>query len=155
MHWTLVQRILHYLKEMSEMGIACPQKQILQSQNQTGLLDAYVDADHAGDHATRKSTTGFVIRLCGSPVAWCSRLQKCIAEHTCEAEFIALNEAAHDILFLAHLTNETLGLNVFPATLYEDNFAALQQSQNSVRKGKLKHVEIRYLKIREYINENT
>ena len=36
---------------------------------------------------------------------------------------------------------------------YEDNFAVMQQSYNSVGKGRLKHVEIRYLKIREYVKE--
>lgn len=44
-------------------------------------MDAFVDADHAGDHS-RKSTTGFVVRLFKTPISWYSRLQDTIAEHT-------------------------------------------------------------------------
>jgi hypothetical protein len=153
-HWTLVQRILYYISKTSGYGILCPiHDQNYSSSDTPGILDAYVDADHAGD-SSRKSTTGFVVRLFETPVTWCSRLQRSIAEHTCEAELIALNEAAHEVLFIARLTHEILDLQeVFPATLYEDNFAAMQQASTNVGRGKLKHIEICYLKIREYISK--
>ena len=67
---------------------------------------------------------------------------------------MALGEAAHEVLFIAYLTQETVNLNLLPATIHEDNFAALQQSHNNVGRGRLKHVELRKLKIREYVREN-
>lgn len=109
-------------------------------------MDVFVDADHAADKS-RKSTTGFVIRLFRTPVMWCSRLRQSIADHTTEAEYIALNEAVKAALFLIYLTNETLNLSITPVTMYEDNYAALCQVSTNVGKGKLKHVELRYFKI--------
>lgn len=99
-----------------------------------GILYAQVDADHTGDAVTCKSTTGFIIRLFDTQITWSSYLQPTVAEHTWEAEFIALNEARHDALFVAYLKNEILYLKVFPIILYEDNFAALQQASTDVHR---------------------
>jgi len=153
LHWTLLQRILYYVSKTSELGISCPkndQEFLPNERNMPDLFDVYVDADHAGD-TTRKSTTGFIVRLFQTPVMWCSRLQPTIAEGTTEAEYIALNEAAHAALFFTRLTNETLKINSHPVTFYEDNYAALCQATTKVSKGKLKHVELRYFKIQEYV----
>ena len=34
---------------------------------------AFVDSDHAGDHITRRSRTGFLIKLNNSPIYWSSK----------------------------------------------------------------------------------
>ncbi len=156
LHWTLVQRILYYLSNTLDLGLECPafmNETLTNMSCPPSLIDAFVDADHAADR-TRKSTTGFIIRFAGTPVMWCSRLQQCIAEHTAEAEYVALNEAAHDVLFLSYLTNETLKIPIFPVTLYEDNYAALRQACTKVGKGRLKHVELRYFKIKEHVERH-
>lgn len=88
-----------------------------------GIVDTYVDADHVGD-ATRKSTTGFVVRMFNTPVMWSSKLQDSIADTT--EDYIALNKAVKAVLFLVRLTKETIILNVFPVTMYEDNYAAFR-----------------------------
>lgn len=153
LHWTLLQRILYYVFKTSELGISCPKNDHdfpTNNKNMLDMFDSYADADHAGD-TTRKSTTGFVVRLFKTPLMWCSRIQSTIAEHTIEAEFIALNEAAHAVLNLTRLTNETLNINSHPVTFYEDNYAALRHATTKVSKGKLKHVELRYLKIQKYV----
>lgn len=155
LHWTLLQRILYYISKTSHLGIQCPsfQGDRLADLDATDILDSFVDADHAGDQSTRKSTTGFVLRFFGTPVIWCSRLQQTIAEHTTEAEYIALNEAAHEIMYLAYLSIETMKLQFFPVPVYEDNYAALRQACTKVCKGRLKHVALRYFKIKEYVND--
>jgi hypothetical protein len=40
---------------------------------------AFVDADWAGDLKGRRSTSGYVIYLCGGPIAWSSRLMHTVA----------------------------------------------------------------------------
>ena len=40
------------------------------------IIDCYVDAHWAGDHLDRKSTTGYVIRLFGNVIYWKWRKQK-------------------------------------------------------------------------------
>ncbi|KAI5438288.1 hypothetical protein KIW84_024143 [Lathyrus oleraceus] len=52
-------------------------------------LISYTDADMAGDIDSMKSTSGFLITYSGGAVSWQSKLQKCVALSTTEAEFIA------------------------------------------------------------------
>ena len=57
------------------------------------ILEGYVDADWAGDLDGRKSTSGYLFTFAGGVVSWQTRLQKCVALSTTEAEYIAPNEA--------------------------------------------------------------
>ena len=59
------------------------------SRESEGLL-GYSDADWAGDHTDRKSTTGFCFTMSGAAVVWLSKKQPCVALSTTEAEYIAL-----------------------------------------------------------------
>ena len=143
-HWTLLKRLLQYLSGTRNLG--------LWYNCNSDELDAFVDADFGGDPHTRKSTTGFVIRLFGCPIAWASRIQTCIAESSAEAENNAICDATHDVLFVVRLSEESLGESFFPVTLYEDNTAAISISTNVTKKSRVKHVELKYLKVREYVN---
>lgn len=145
-HWTLIKRIFRYLKGTKSMGIMY---ECQKSEN----FDVFVDADHAGD-PSRKSTTGYVVRMFGCPIMWCSRKQVTIAESTGEAEYVAICEAARDILFLTRLTTEVVFPVQYPIVVYEDNIAALRKCNSSCAKGRLKHLELKYFKVREYVKEN-
>ena len=145
-HWALVRRIFRYLKGTLELGI-------LFDGNSNTVFDVYVDADHAGD-PTCKSTSGFIIRMFGNPIAWSSKRQLSISESTAEAEYIAICDSAKELLFLTRLTEETLFKICpfeYPITIYEDNIAALRKCKNSANKGRLKSIELRYLKVIEYV----
>ena len=52
-------------------------------------LVAYTDADYGGCVDSRRSTSGLIMLLAGSPVAWRSKRQAGVATSTCEAEFAA------------------------------------------------------------------
>ncbi|KAL5824888.1 hypothetical protein ACOSQ3_020951 [Xanthoceras sorbifolium] len=56
------------------------------------ILERYTDSDMAGDVDTRKSISGYLIAFAEGAVSWQSRLQKCIALSTTEAEYIAITE---------------------------------------------------------------
>ena len=90
-----------------------------------GIMDAFVDADHAGNYS-RQSTNGCIVRMFGTPVSWCSRIQATIAEHTTEAKYIALNEAAHEVLFLAR--------SFIPSKIDRRNSSINDVSYNNVRR---------------------
>lgn len=147
LHWKLVQRIFRYLQGTKNLGLrfSCPSNTHIDAH-------ADADADHAAD-LTRKSTTGYIVRMYGCPVAWCSRLQRCISENTSEAELKSVCETTHDILFLHHLTSELLYPVQLPITLYEDNVGALRHCHLSASRGRIKHLELRYFKVQEYVNE--
>ena len=50
------------------------------------------------DVDNRKSTLGYLITFSGGDVSWQSRLQKCVALYTTEAEYIAAAEACKKLL---------------------------------------------------------
>ena len=60
------------------------------------ILVGYSDADMAGDIDSRRSTSGYLVTFAGGAVAWQSRLQKCVALSTTEAEFISATEACKE-----------------------------------------------------------
>ena len=73
------------------------------------ILEGSVDADWAGDLNGRKSTSGYLFTFAGGAVSWQSRLQKCVALSTTEAEYIVANEAGKKMLCLKRFLQE-LGL---------------------------------------------
>ncbi|CAL2256840.1 unnamed protein product [Prunus armeniaca] len=79
-HWNAVKWILKYLRGTSKMSLC------------------YTNADMAGDLDSRKPTSGYLITFSGGAVSWQSKLQKCVALSTIEAEFITTTEACKEML---------------------------------------------------------
>ena len=69
-----------------------------------------MDADYAGEVDNRRSTTGYAFTLSGGPICWKSTLQSIVSMSTTEAEYMAVGEAAKEVLWLKGLIKE-LGLN--------------------------------------------
>ena len=61
-------------------------------------LVGYSNSDMAGDIDSKKSTSSYLINFVGGVVAWQSRLQRCVALSTIEAEFIAITKACKKLL---------------------------------------------------------
>lgn len=78
----------------------------------------YSDWDWAGDHATRKSISGFIFMFNDGPVSWCSKCQATVALSSKEAEYVALTLAAKEATWLRLLLTE-LGL-LPPAEQYAE-----------------------------------
>jgi hypothetical protein len=51
----------------------------------------FVDSDHAGEHFTRRSRTGFVIYLNMAPIVWFSKRQPTVESSVFGAEFVIMN----------------------------------------------------------------
>ncbi len=70
------------------------------------IIKSYSNSDWAGDHVTRKSTSGFIFMLNGGPVSWCSKRQATVALSSTEAEYVALTLAAKEATWLRLLLTE-------------------------------------------------
>jgi hypothetical protein len=57
-------------------------------------INMFCDASHATDLITRRSTTGIIFFLNGTPINWYSRRQNTIESSTFGLEFVALKIAA-------------------------------------------------------------
>jgi hypothetical protein len=87
-----VNDIYTYLKYIPSLGLYFKRKYADQE------LHVYVDTDWAGCPDTRRSTTGYIIKLTKSPVSWSSRRQRTVAISTCEAEYVAGYKATQEII---------------------------------------------------------
>ncbi|KAK9940454.1 hypothetical protein M0R45_017116 [Rubus argutus] len=82
-HWEAVKWILRYLRGSSKFCLCFG--------GSKPILEGFIDADWAGDLDSRKSTSGYLFTFAGGAVSWQSKLQKCVALSTTEAEYIATN----------------------------------------------------------------
>ncbi|GKG31354.1 retrovirus-related pol polyprotein from transposon TNT 1-94, partial [Tanacetum coccineum] len=64
------------------------------------FLTAFADADHAGCHDTRRSTSGSIQLLGDRLVSWSSKRQKSAAISSTEAEYIALSGCCAQVLWM-------------------------------------------------------
>ena len=99
-------------------------------------LCAYSDADWS----ERQSTSGAVFFVCGCAVAWYSRLQRCIAHSTAEAEFIGASMAAREGMFLRDVLRDLGYGPEGPTILYLDSKSAIDLAFDAVAFKKTKHV---------------
>jgi hypothetical protein len=70
------------------------------------LILGYADADWGGCLDTRRSTTGYLFRTFGGPVAWKSRRQATTALSTAEAEYMASADASRQAVWLRLLLKD-------------------------------------------------
>ncbi|CAA0823280.1 cysteine-rich RLK (RECEPTOR-like protein kinase) 8, partial [Striga hermonthica] len=77
-------------------GKAYTQVHMLIYQADEMLPLGYIDSDFQADRDKSKSTSGFVFTLGGGAIVWRSVKQKCVADSTMEAEYVAASEAAKE-----------------------------------------------------------
>ena len=75
------------------------------------VVKGYVDASFDTDLDDSKSQTGYVYMLNGGAVSWCSCKQSVVAGSTCEAEYMAASEAAHEAIWVKEFITD---LGVIP-----------------------------------------
>jgi len=115
-------------------------------------IEAYVDADFAGDTQIRRSTTGFLIKTGNSPTSLCSKLQHCVSISNTESEYYSLSECGKHCMWYLNVLNE-LNFCINYITINVDNKAAIYNGKNQSINPKTKHIDIR-IHITEIIKEN-
>ncbi|GKD77233.1 retrovirus-related pol polyprotein from transposon TNT 1-94 [Tanacetum coccineum] len=114
------ERIFRYLKGTINMGLWYPKDSGFE-------LKAFADADYAGCHDTRRSTSGSAQFLGHRLVSWSSKKQKSTAISTTEAEYIALSGCCAQILWMrSQLRDYGFAFNKIP--MYCDNQSAIASS---------------------------
>ena len=114
-------------------------------------LVGYCDADWAEDINDRKSVSGFVFVLGGTPVVWGTQKQSCVALSTQEAEYIAISVACRELVWLRYLLSELRVLDDRPSVIYSDNRAAIALAHDPIQHKRNKHIDIKYHYIRDLI----
>ncbi|KAK4700455.1 hypothetical protein P7C70_g5791, partial [Phenoliferia sp. Uapishka_3] len=139
-HWTTVKRIFCYLAGTPHYGLVYRKVDV----ELVGVFDAFSDADHAGHQVSRKSTSGFVIRLASAVISWLARLQKSLSISTTEAEYMGLSACAMEVVWLRALFSE-LGFRQPEATLIRgDNMGSISLAKHPTAHQRTKHIAIHY-----------
>ena len=148
-HWTTAKKVMRYLQGTKDYMLTYRESDHLD-------LIGYTDADFAGCQDSRKSTSGYIFMLASGAVAWKSTKQTLTASSTMEAEFVACYEATKQALWLKNFSS---GLRVMdtvpkPIKLLCDNAAAVFFSKNNKSGSRSKHIDIKYLVVRENVRES-
>ncbi|KAK4695272.1 putative transposase, partial [Phenoliferia sp. Uapishka_3] len=139
-HWTAVKRIFRYLAGTPHYGLVYRKM----DGELVGVFDAFSDADHAGDHDSRKSTSGFVVRLAGAAISWLARLQKSVSILTTEAEYMGLSACAMEVVWLRALFSELGFRQLEPTLIRGDNMGSISLAKHPTAHQRTKHIAIHY-----------
>lgn len=148
LHWKAVKHLFRYLQGTLELKLTY---QANGDQTSSQIFTAYSDADHAGCLDTRKSTTGYLIKMGTGAVSWSSKKQASVAKSSTEAEYIAASTAGQDVIWMRTLLKE-LGFKVDkPSPLLMDNQSAIAVCKNPEHHGRMKHIDISHHWIRQEV----
>nr|BDI54541.1 retrotransposon protein, putative, Ty1-copia subclass [Triticum aestivum] len=147
-HWTAVKNILKYLKRIKDMFLVYGGDEEL-------VVKGYVDASFDTDLDDSKSQTGYVYMLNGGAVSWCSCKQSVVAGSTCEAEYMAASEAAHEAIWVKEFITD---LGVIPNAsgpmkLFCDNTGAIALAKEPRFHKKTRHIKRHFNSIRENVQD--
>ena len=116
---------------------------------QSLTMSCFVDADHAGCRATRRSHTGVLIYINRALVTWYSKRQNTVESSTFGSEFIAMKTAI-DLIESLRYKLRMMGIPVDGGTnVFCDNEAVVTNSTKPESTLKKKHNSIAYHRVRE------
>ena len=146
-HMGKAKQLLRYVMNTADYGLTFGPSTSM-SGNSVELV-GYSDSDYGSNFLplvpdqsiTRRSVTGFIFLINGTPVAWQSRKQQTVSRSTDEAEYQAMATAASMGLWLRKLLAE-IEAPAKKLQMFADNQAAIEHvhSPGSIRKSK--HVDI-------------
>ena len=145
-HLIALKNVLRYLKGLKKLGL-------IYEKSPNKYASGYYNADYAGDIGTAKSTSGISFYLASCLISWKSKLQSVITQSTTKAEYITINLAYKEAVYIKQLLAE-LGYYIqeqFP--IYTNNNGALLLGHNSQFHERTKHIAVKYHYVRDLINK--
>jgi hypothetical protein len=149
-HVKAAKRVLRYLAQTIDYSLL-----ISAGENNQMVITAQSDSDWGADFTTKRSTSGFIIKLGGSVILWKSRRQSSLAHSSTDAEYMAASSCAKEIVYLRGLIVE---MNSTPAlipklsvsTISVDNTAVLALVTGA-RNKRTKHIAIRMQALADWV----
>lgn len=139
-HCIAVKRVLRYLASTKDYGLVF--------EKDDKKVEAFVDADWAGDIADRKSYTGLVFKHGNCAISWESRKQKTIALSSTEAEYLGLSDGAREASFIRNLLGEICN-KLETIVIHNDSQSAQKLVKNCQHHRRTKHIDVRHHFIRD------
>ncbi|WJZ95165.1 hypothetical protein VitviT2T_013955 [Vitis vinifera] len=145
-HWKKAKRVIRYLQRTKDYMLTYRRSSHLE-------IVGYSDSDFAGCLDSRRSTSGYIFMLAGGAVSWKSVKQTLIVSSTMEAEFIACYEASNHGIWLRNFITRLRIVDGIekPLRINCDNKAAELYSKNNRSSSKSKHIDIKFLVVKERV----
>ena len=117
----------------------------------------YSDSNFVGCVDSCKSTSGYIFMFACVDVSWRSAKQTLIATSTMKAEFVSGFEATFHGVWMKSFI---YGLRIVdsisrPLKVFCDNLAVVFLAKNIKSESRSKHIDIKYLAIREFVMDKT
>ena len=143
--WKKAKHLLRYLRGTGNYTQQLRPTTTLNTSKAVLAMDIHVDADWAGCPSTRKSTTGFVIYILGTPVSFGSRTQATIALSSAESELYAICTGTSEGLHLKMFLQESGLASKVNIRIHTDSTAGKSIATRQGTSKKAKHIDIRFL----------
>ena len=144
-HWRVGMRVLKYLKGTKDLCLTLKPDKTKSSP----ALIGYSDADWAGDIETRQSQSAYVFKLHGCTVSWASLRQDCVSLSSTESEYVALNEAGKEAVWLTRAVSDYSDVYRKTVLIRGDNQGSMALATNPGFHRRSKHIPLRYHYIRK------
>ena len=144
-HYQAALRVLKYLFHSREKSLRF--KPVVKVGNE---LVVYSDSSWNTDPETSRSRSGYIVFFNQCPIAWKSHMQKLVTLSSCEAEYVALVDAAKEALWLKNLLAD-LEFQQSAVTIYVDNQSAIKLAKHSMVRPRTKHIHMRFHWLREQV----
>jgi hypothetical protein len=114
-------------------------------------ITAFLDASHASDMVTGRSTTGYILFVGMTPVKWYSKRQNTVESSSYGAELVAMRITVEAILELRYMLR-MMGIEVEPTSnILCDNMSVVINMQFPSSNLKKKHNAVAYHRCREAV----
>ena len=141
-HWSVVKRILWYLKGTIHLGLFLWKHSPL-------TLYAFADADWAGNSNNRTFPLAYVVFLRCKPISWSSKKQKIVAWSSTKVEYWVVATTATEINWVQNLLYELHAQSSSTPTIYCDNVGTTYACANLVFHSRMKHIAIDFHFVRD------
>lgn len=144
-NWQALKRVVRYLKGTMDHTL------VFKKDANAKRIVGYADADFAGDVGDRKSVSGYLFKVYGCSVSWCSKKQTTVATSTSEAEYVALSAAVAEAVWLNGILTDLREDEKLPIQIFEDNRGCIAMAKNLECK-RTKHIDVKHHFIRDHIS---
>ena len=135
-HWKALGRLIGYIKTRKNKGKIIRKPQELR-------VVAWCDSDYAKAEE-RKSITGGISTIGGTPIYGCSKGQACVCLSSSDSEYVALSMMAQEVRFEQQLLDELDPKeHQYPSVIFEDNIGAIYLVKNKQVGQRTKHIDVR------------
>ncbi len=117
------------------------------------MLSAYCDASHLGCPDTRRSVSGYIIKLGTDTIDFNASFQNIIPHSTFESELLALDNVTRRLRHIRWLIESIGGPLQGTIPIYTDSQAVIDMCNNPIISKRTLHIEAKYFRIRQYLKD--